>query len=411
MTASVETLSSHVANVGIGPEVIQESSQNPELLDLDLIKKRLTQLVAPPRLDLVQNLRAARALGVTPGRVISGAARMARGPGHLTQHEYYYYRLYDPSLPREEARRFVGKRVQLWLHHKCNDMHWYAVVHDKMLFYAAVSGFGLPVPRTEAVYLSGSRGFASPVIRTPEALDAFLRTSSHYPLFLKPIEGIYSVGALSLAAIEGDRIRFTTGEVARVDQVVRFVDGLGGEGFKLIGKGYLIQKRLEPHPVLAAAFGPTLATIRFFVLLSADGTAMESAVVKIPLSGHAGDNYWRAGNMLGALEETGVIRRVVTGVGAEMRELTDHPETRASLIGLALPDWEQAKRLCLRAAAMFPGIRTQSWDIALTDEGPVVLELNSGGDLNLHQLAHRRGALTPSYIAHLRRCGCRIKLS
>jgi hypothetical protein len=115
--------------------------------------------------------------------------------------------------------------------------------------------------------------------------------------------------------------------------------------------------------------------------------------------------------MLGALDETGVIGRVVTGVGAALRELTTHPETGAPLVGLALPDWQQAVQLCLRAASVLPGIRTQSWDIALTDAGPVVLEINYGGDLNLHQLAHRRGALTRTYVAHLQRCGYPIKVS
>ena len=106
-----------------------------------------------------------------------------------------------------------------------------------------------------------------------------------------------------------------------------------------------------------------------------------------------------------------MVRRVVTGVGAGLREMSLHPETGAALVGLALPDWERAVRLCLHAAAVFPGIRTQLWDIGLTEAGPVVLELSYGGDLNLHQFAHRRGVLTPSYVAHLRRCGCRIKVT
>lgn len=80
-----------------------------------------------------------------------------------------------------------------------------------------------------------------------------------------------------------------------------------------------------------------------------------------------------------------------------------------ALVGMTLPGWQRARQLCLRAASMFPGIRTQSWDIALTSAGAVILELNYGGDLNLHQLAHRRGILTPSYVAHLGRCGCRIR--
>jgi hypothetical protein len=61
------------------------------------------------------------------------------------------------------------------------------------------------------------------------------------------------------------------------------------------------------------------------------------------------------------------------------------------------------------ASLVFAGIRTQSWDIALTADGPVFLEL-SYGDLNLHQLAHGAGVLDETYREHLRRCGYHGKL-
>jgi hypothetical protein len=49
------------------------------------------------------------------------------------------------------------------------------------------------------------------------------------------------------------------------------------------------------------------------------------------------------------------------------------------------------------AAPVFAGVRTQSWDIALTEAGPVFLEVNFGGDLNLAQLASAKGALDERY--------------
>jgi len=83
---------------------------------------------------------------------------------------------------------------------------------------------------------------------------------------------------------------------------------------------------------------------------------------------------------------------------------------KSSLTGMRVPRWAQAVELCLDAATAFPGIRTQSWDVALTAAGPVLLELNFGGDLNLHQLAHRRGMLRRSFTDHLRRCGYKGRL-
>ena len=61
--------------------------------------------------------------------------------------------------------------------------------------------------------------------------------------------------------------------------------------------------------------------------------------------------------------------------------------------------------MVISAAEILPGIRTQSWDIALAAEGPVILEVNYGGD----QLAHGTGVLDERYVKHLARCGYRSR--
>jgi hypothetical protein len=38
-----------------------------------------------------------------------------------------------------------------------------------------------------------------------------------------------------------------------------------------------------------------------------------------------------------------------------------------------------------------PGLRLQHWDIALSVAGPVILEVNVEGSMDLHQLAGARG--------------------
>ena len=86
-----------------------------------------------------------------------------------------------------------------------------------------------------------------------------------------------------------------------------------------------------------------------------------------------------------------------------------HPDTKRSIVGTLIPQWEALKRLVVSAAEILPGIRTQSWDVALAAEGPVLLEVNYGGDLNLAQLAHGAGVLDERYTEHLDRCGYRSR--
>jgi hypothetical protein len=84
---------------------------------------------------------------------------------------------------------------------------------------------------------------------------------------------------------------------------------------------------------------------------------------------------------------------VITGTGFGMRLVTEHPDTEQSLVGFKLPDWAELRELCLTAATAYPGLRLQNWDIAIGDNGPVILEVNVEGSMDLHQLAGGRGIL------------------
>jgi hypothetical protein len=110
--------------------------------------------------------------------------------------------------------------------------------------------------------------------------------------------------------------------------------------------------------------------------------------------------------MLGAIElETGAIWRVVSGTGAGLLLNPSHPDIGRPILGTKIPSWENIQALIKDTAPIFAGIGTQSWDVAITDRGPVLLEANFGGDLNLAQLATGKGALDERYRKHLMHCG------
>ncbi|MGH6893724.1 MAG: sugar-transfer associated ATP-grasp domain-containing protein, partial [Dongiaceae bacterium] len=232
----------------------------------------------------------------------------------------------------------------------------------------------------------------------------FIADSGNHPLFCKPVDGINSIGAIRIEGASGDALIVNGGQSKRADDVVAFMIALGSDG-------YLLQRVLEPTPAFRAISGMAVASIRFLALLTDNGPLIESAVVKLPTRDQVADNFWRSGNMLGAIDLTsGKLSRIVSGVGADLKLFDADHETGLPLAGASVPDFEAAKTLCLKAAVNFPGIRTQSWDVALTADGPVLLEMNFGGDLNLHQLAHNRGSLSDAYCRHLRACGYKRRL-
>ena len=61
------------------------------------------------------------------------------------------------------------------------------------------------------------------------------------------------------------------------------------------------------------------------------------------------------------------------------------------LTGITIPCWPEVVELCLKAASSFPHIRMQHWDVAVRDDGPVLIELNTLGVFDVHQLVGRSG--------------------
>ncbi len=352
-------------------------------------------LDAVPWVDVAGNVRAALFAGKRFTTMMREIMVLRRGPGQLTMAEYFYYRLWDRPLSLEEKTRYVGKKALHGMHLACNDHAWYGVTQDKLLFHAAATGAGLPVPELLAVVHSSREAVGKPALATAAATAGLLSDPALYPFFAKPIAGIYSLGAIS-----ADRLD------ARA--TVYLADGSDSSTADLAADltadkgGMLIQRRLSPAAGIARDFGNRLWSIRLLVLLAEDGPKITRAVAKIPAPGNVADNFWRSGNMIAALNlETGTIERVVRGTGMEMDVDFDHPETGKRMVGAVLPDWPALLDVVRRAARTFPGVRTQSWDVALTDGGPVLLEVNWGGDLNLAQLAYGCGVLDQQYAAHL----------
>jgi hypothetical protein len=158
------------------------------------------------------------------------------------------------------------------------------------------------------------------------------------------------------------------------------------------GSGMLFQQLLIAHPDIAREFGPRLCTLRLIVMLGDQGPILFRALWKIVGGGNTADNYWRPGNILARLNlHTGQVEQATTGLGTQMRFIERHPDTGRPLNGFGVPCYREAVEVTLRAARAFPGLIMQAWDVAVTPEGSMPLEVNDIGSLFLPQLADQRG--------------------
>ena len=70
--------------------------------------------------------------------------------------------------------------------------------------------------------------------------------------------------------------------------------------------------------------------------------------------------------------------------------ISHHPDTTAPIKGAKLPYWKEMTELALSAHKHFQMPIFIGWDIALTHEGPLVVEANTTWSVDLIQMSHNQ---------------------
>ena len=346
-------------------------------------------------LKYLEWLREAFGSGKTLGGLVRDVAGLSWGAGRLQPNEYFLYRLYDDQrFPRDVKKTFLGAdRLAELL--SALDMPWPEISKDKPTLTALLRGHDLPIPKTQAMRHADRTFPGAAALRNRADVERFLRKEARYPLFTKPTDSMCSLGVANLERYDGKTDCLITKRQRSVP-----VSEFAGQVESYATGGYLFQTRLAPHPKIVDVVGDQVSTVRMFVLVDDDGPALLRASWKIPSGESVADNFWRSGNMLGGVDvETGKIIRVLRRTTSGTEVVDKHPKTGTRFEGLVFPEWDQMRDVVMRGAAAVASCHFQGWDVALTDRGPVLVELEGdGGDPIMEQLCFDSGLLQGRYL-------------
>jgi hypothetical protein len=324
--------------------------------------------------------------------------RLSRGPGKLTWSEYVQYGVYDKTrYSPEDQSRFLTNTLHWPITHVCCDMTWQATTEDKWLCSHILARSTVKVPKTLAVIDKTGRTYPEThKISTAGQLRDFLTSQDVLPLFGKENRGICSFGAfLALDA----------------DENAMFLKGQGWLKYdafmeQFVGATPYLLQRLEHNHGFFNRYTDNLATVRVCILVGKDGVKIPFAILKLPSRDNVADSFWRPGNLACKLDiQSGKILTVRSKDALGTTDHTVHPETGEALLGEIVPMWDRVLDLAHACAPIFEPVRYQSMDIAITQEGPVLIEVNTGGGFDLPQLAGGEGFLTDDVRDFFRDCG------
>src|SRR5690554_1846380 len=145
----------------------------------------------------------------------------------------------------------------------------------------------------------------------------------------------------------------------------------------------VFEELIEQTEQIASLNESSVNTLRFMTTLYPDGEAKIIGIFfKIGRSGKCVDNAGIGGNVDTCVDiETGTVKFPIQFDGwRKIKDITHHPDSDIPIDGMVIDNWKSIKSQVKDFQKSFPFIKAAGWDIAITDEGPVVIEVNDMWD-------------------------------
>lgn len=342
---------------------------------------------------------AARESGRNPGAIFLEMLELRFGIGQLGFSEYFDYELYKTDLSKAEKRAFGGWRGQGILEKMLVDVYSEFMTIDKVTMYAIFAGYGFPFPKILATYGNQRPMHGALRLNNPDELIQYLQEPGRLPVYIKPSSSSFGRGNVLVDRWEDGKFVLGNKDLLDPKAMVAHLDDRRG-------LGWVLQQPLKAHPAVAELCGTDkISGLRIHSFLGSKGPTLIRAVWRVN-GGNNDDDHFKfgtSGNLIAELDiESGSVKRVVTGFRKTRAQVANHPVTGRSLTGFVIPFWQEIKTLVCDAHLAFPGYLCPGWDIAICEDGPSILEVNSFGDIDTSQHAGRVGFIDDRFLSLLR---------
>ena len=301
----------------------------------------------------------------------------------LHWNEYYDYEF--ERQPEEFKNNFLGVTEQGVYLELLNPFKYYILARNKYIAHFLLENAGITVPQLYCFYNpeNGDNTDYNISCDLKTTLQA-LKKKDVRKCVVKTSEGSH-----------GDSV-FAVKDIVYTDSdaVLKISDEKEIMLSDLLQKlPLLFEEKIEQSKQFSEFNASSINTVRFMTVLMPSGEAKVIATfIKIGREGAFVDNAGSGGNVdAGVNPETGELYGAIIYNGFRKTiAINNHPDSGACLNGVTIQNW---KSICDRVCCFqqrFPFLKAVGWDIAVTEKGPVVIEINDFWD-RTGQLFIKRG--------------------
>ena len=337
--------------------------------------KRIARHVLRPLLD-ARNL-SQWAKTVSPSKseqryIVADYKRLFDSKG-LTVDEYYEFEFEKRS--EEFKKSFLGLNEQRFYLDYLNPVKYYSLARNKYLAHKMLDGIGVRKSKLYCYY-------------QPEARYAVNDECAHDLLGVLRIlksKDVQSCVVKTTESSHGDNV-WVIKDVEYKDNdavMTRFDDEEIMLSSMLAQDALVFESVVHQTKQFAAFNESSVNTVRFMTTLYPDGfSRIIATFIKIGRAGKCVDNAGGGGNVDVCVDtDSGVIKYAIQYDGwRNIKDIEVHPDSGNQLNGVVIENWQAIKDEVKKFQQAFPYCKAAGWDIAITDEGPVVIEVNDFWD-------------------------------
>lgn len=302
--------------------------------------------------------------------------RLIYGAGLDDYFDFKYY-----SLNHRGRKSFATVRDKLTMSEKVNDPTYRKHVWDKTEFpkyYGELMG-------REVMGLTDDT--------KDEDLIAFVERASEKgirKIISKPFAADSGFGIFILP-IDDPTLRSVKKMFEKFDEVLSKVleDKPHLKGTRIDNHQLALEYVLENHPDLAKLHPESLNTMRIITLIRNGKPEILGCYPRIGVGDSIVDNINSGGLCTEVDLETGMV--CAPGVDHAGHQYVKHPTTGVTIVGFQIPCWKEVKELVMKAAMITPQVRYVGWDVAVTPNGPALIEGNSASSMAIQQIPKNIG--------------------
>ncbi|MFT3946710.1 MAG: sugar-transfer associated ATP-grasp domain-containing protein [Agriterribacter sp.] len=270
--------------------------------------------------------------------------------------EFFKLRLYDKSA--EERSEYISARVLRKFQLQMNPAQECTVISDKIKFLAH---------------------FKDLIKRNWASVETLRQDKSLAEAFLNDEKG--KIVLKNSRGMSGKQVKVVETKQLNVPDLITLME----ENNFDLAEEFIIQ-----HDTLMNIAPRGLNTIRVISQLQNEEVIIIGACLKLSIY-ESVDNL-NSGNVAMPVElESGIVTDAGIFLDITKDDLKKHPLTGIDIIGFQVPFWKECIEIVKKGALLTPNNRSIGWDVAVTNNGPLLIEGNHNWGHDIWQMAYRKG--------------------